>query len=99
MSQTTTITGEALNKALTGQKRAHAIRWALKHRGDLVASEANVVAVHAITHQQRWAELSQTSYGTSGGSAHDRRLAAEGLALLEHVGLLKANTPLSFAAR
>jgi hypothetical protein len=99
MSQTTQITGEALTKALTGQRRARAIRWALEHRGDLVQSEANVVAERAITHQQRWAELSRTSYGTSGGSAHDRRLAAEGLALLEHAGLLRADTPLSFAAR
>jgi hypothetical protein len=99
MSQTTQITGEALTKALTGQRRARAIRWALENRGDLVQSEANVVAEYAITHQQRWAELSRTSYGTSGGSAHDRRLAAEGLALLEHAALLRANTPLSFAAR
>lgn len=99
MSQTTPITTGALTKALTGQKHASAIHWALEHRRDLIQSEVNVVAGRGTTHQQRWAELSQTSYGTSGGSAHDRRLAAEGLALLEHAGLLRANTPIVFAAR
>lgn len=64
-----------------GLSRAHAV--ALTTRADLLAEEAALVLERRISWRGRLAELGD--YGTSGGSASDRRAIVEGLARLEEL--------------
>lgn len=79
---------DILGRVLSGNPRNRSIAWALGCRLDLVNSETTLVAERDSSHRERWATLQGTSYGTSGGSASDRRLIVEGLATLERAGEL-----------
>jgi hypothetical protein len=80
---------DILGRVLSSNPRKHSIAWALGSRLDLVNSETAVIAERNSSHRERWATLEGTNYGTSGGSASERRLIAEGLAALERAGELE----------
>jgi len=87
---------ERLECALNSHPSAREINCVLDQRPTLVGEELQSVAVQGISHQERCRHL--RSQRPAGGSALDRQLIAEGLALLERAGLLAVFARL-FAAR
>lgn len=86
MDANTDSAQQILEVALAEHPLRSSIVAALTSKVHLVVSEVQLVRLWAITHRQRWVDLTNAGYGLRGGSAADRRLVAEGLALLEEAG-------------
>ncbi len=97
MPKLTAAAGRALvERALATHPSAREISSVLDQREALVGEELQCVFAPAGSHQERCRQL--PSQRPAGGSALDRRLISEGLALLERGGLLVLFARL-FAAR
>ena len=77
---------QILEVALAEHPCRGSITAALTANPHTVSSEIEMVRLWGITHGERWDGLVDAEYGLRGGSAADRRLIAEGLALLEVAG-------------